>query len=161
MFPIEAVGSKTVGFGGRVLGEGEPKYLNSPETALFRKRKTLYGVPQALEALRETREAILVEGYTDVLALANVGVRGAIAALEDGIHRGPRGVANAQLRQSGDRALRRRRGGQPRRRGELRPAARRGPLGAWRVCRRARPDSFVRNRGAGLRCARCWTRRRP
>jgi len=81
MFPIETVGSKVVGFGGRVLGDGEPKYLNSPESPLFRKRKTLYGFPQAQAAIRETRRAILVEGYTDVLALANVGIRGAVAAL--------------------------------------------------------------------------------
>lgn len=81
MFPIEAVGQKVIGFGGRVLDDGEPKYLNSPESPLFRKRKTLYGVPQAQAALRETRTALLVEGYTDVLALANVGIRGALAAL--------------------------------------------------------------------------------
>jgi len=81
VFPIDVPGGKTVGFGGRVLGEGEPKYLNSPETPLFRKRRTLYGVPQATAALRETREAILVEGYTDVLALANAGIGGALAAL--------------------------------------------------------------------------------
>jgi DNA primase len=81
MFPIETVGSKVVGFGGRVLGAGEPKYLNSPEGPLFRKRKTLYGFPQAQAAIRESGRAILVEGYTDVLALANVGIRGAVAAL--------------------------------------------------------------------------------
>ena len=81
MFPIDAAGGKTVGFGGRVLGDGEPKYLNSPETSLFHKRRTLYGVPQAMPVLRETREAILVEGYTDVLGLANAGVPGAMAAL--------------------------------------------------------------------------------
>jgi len=81
MFPIETAGPKVIGFGGRVLDDGEPKYLNSPESPLFRKRKTLYGAPQAMAALRETRRAILVEGYTDVLALANVGIRGAVAAL--------------------------------------------------------------------------------
>lgn len=81
MFPILAVGPKVIAFGGRVLDDGEPKYLNSPESPLFRKRETLYGIPQALPALRETRHAILVEGYTDVLALANVGIRGALAAL--------------------------------------------------------------------------------
>lgn len=81
MFPIEAVGPKVIGFGGRILGEGEPKYLNSPESPLFHKRKTLYGIPQALSALRESRHAILVEGYTDVLALANNGIHGVLAAL--------------------------------------------------------------------------------
>jgi DNA primase len=81
MFPIEAVGGKVIGFGGRVLGEGEPKYLNSPESALFRKRKTLYGFPQAQAAVRERREAILVEGYTDVLSLASAGLEGVVASL--------------------------------------------------------------------------------
>jgi DNA primase len=81
MFPIQAPGAKVVGFGGRILGEGEPKYLNSPESPLFQKRKTLYGVPQAGGVFRERGEAILVEGYTDVLALANAGIPGALAAL--------------------------------------------------------------------------------
>lgn len=81
MFPIEVMGARVVGFGGRVLGEGDPKYLNSPETPLFRKRKTLYGLPQASAKLRETKEAILVEGYMDVLALASVGMTNVIGAL--------------------------------------------------------------------------------
>ncbi|MGQ0721954.1 MAG: DNA primase [Candidatus Eiseniibacteriota bacterium] len=81
MFPIESITSKVVGFGGRILGEGEPKYLNSPETPLFRKRKLLYGLPQAKDALRESRAALLVEGYTDVLALAQAGHRNALASL--------------------------------------------------------------------------------
>ena len=148
MFPIEAVGAKTVGFGGRVLGEGEPKYLNSPETALFRKRKTLYGVPQALDALRETREATLVEGYTDVLALANVGVRGAIAALGTAFtaeHAAwlARNCSKVIALFDGDEA------------GSRATVASCGPLlGAGLSVRVARlppgedPDSFVRNRGA-------------
>jgi DNA primase len=81
MFPIHAPGGRPIGFGGRVLDGTEPKYLNSPETPLFRKRKTLYGIPQATAALRESRHAILVEGYTDVLGLATHGIRGALAAL--------------------------------------------------------------------------------
>ncbi len=81
MFPIEVMGPRVVGFGGRVLGEAEPKYLNSPETLLFRKRKTLYGLPQASSALRDAREAILVEGYMDVLALASAGFENAVGAL--------------------------------------------------------------------------------
>ncbi|HET9887281.1 MAG TPA: toprim domain-containing protein, partial [bacterium] len=81
MFPIEAAGPRVIAFGGRVLGEGEPKYLNSPETQLFRKRKTLYGLPQASAGLREAKEAILVEGYMDVLALASAGFRNALGAL--------------------------------------------------------------------------------
>lgn len=148
MFPIEAAGTKTVGFGGRVLGEGEPKYLNSPETALFRKRKTLYGVPQALDALRETREAILVEGYTDVLALANVGVRGALGALGTAFtaeHAAwlARNCGKVIALFDGDEA------------GTRATVASCGPLlGAGLSVRVARlperedPDSFVRNRGA-------------
>jgi DNA primase len=81
MFPIETAGPRVIAFGGRVLGEGEPKYLNSPETQLFRKRKTLYGLPQASAGLREAKEAILVEGYMDVLALASAGFRNALGAL--------------------------------------------------------------------------------
>ncbi len=81
MFPIEAMGPKVIAFGGRVLGEGDPKYLNSPETPLFRKRKTLYGLPQASAAMRTSREAILVEGYMDVLALACAGFANSIGAL--------------------------------------------------------------------------------
>ena len=81
MFPIETMGPRVIAFGGRVLGEGEPKYLNSSETQLFRKRKTLYGLPQASAALREAKEAILVEGYMDVIALASAGFRNALGAL--------------------------------------------------------------------------------
>jgi DNA primase len=81
MFPIETAGPRVIAFGGRILGEGEPKYLNSPETSLFRKRKTLYGLPQASAALREEKAAILVEGYMDVLALASAGFRNALGAL--------------------------------------------------------------------------------
>jgi DNA primase len=70
-----------VGFGGRVLGEGEPKYLNSPETPLFQKGQEIYGLGHAREAIREARRALVVEGYMDVLALAQHGVRYAVATL--------------------------------------------------------------------------------
>jgi DNA primase len=147
MFPIEAAGGKTVGFGGRVLGEGEPKYLNSPETPLFRKRKTLYGVPQAMDAFRERREAILVEGYTDVLALANAGVRGAVAAL--GTAFTPEHAA--WLARSCDKVTVLFDGDEAGRRATVASA---GPLlGSGLAVRIARlpegedPDSFVRNQG--------------
>jgi DNA primase len=81
MFPIETARTKVIGFGGRVLDDSEPKYLNSPESPLFRKRKTLYGLPQAARGIRENREAILVEGYMDVLALASAGIGNAVASL--------------------------------------------------------------------------------
>ncbi len=81
MFPITTASGKVIGFGGRVLDDSEPKYLNSPETPLFAKRKILYGLPQAAAALREKREAILVEGYVDVLSLAGAGIGNALASL--------------------------------------------------------------------------------
>ncbi|NNE43941.1 MAG: DNA primase [Gemmatimonadetes bacterium] len=81
MFPIETLGNKVVGFGGRILEDGEPKYLNSPETPIFQKRRMLYGFPQARDGLRALREAILVEGYTDVLALSQAGFTNVLASL--------------------------------------------------------------------------------
>ncbi|MGH8687420.1 MAG: DNA primase [Burkholderiales bacterium] len=81
MFPIFNRRDAVVGFGGRVLGEGEPKYLNSPETPLFQKGQEIYGLGHAREAIREARRAIVVEGYMDVLALAQHGVGYAVATL--------------------------------------------------------------------------------
>lgn len=73
IFPIRGVASKIHGFGGRILGPGEPKYLNSPETSIFQKRSILYGLPEARSSIVRGRKAILVEGYTDVLALHQAG----------------------------------------------------------------------------------------
>jgi DNA primase len=81
MFPIFNRRDAVVGFGGRVLGEGEPKYLNSPETPLFQKGQEIYGLGHARDAIRETRRALVVEGYMDVLALAQHGLRYAVATL--------------------------------------------------------------------------------
>jgi DNA primase len=81
MFPIQNVRGAVVGFGGRVLGEGEPKYLNSPETPLFEKGREVYGLAQAREAIRAAGRAVVVEGYMDVLALAQFGVGYAVATL--------------------------------------------------------------------------------
>jgi DNA primase len=81
MFPIFNRRDTVVGFGGRVLGEGEPKYLNSPETPLFRKGEEIYGLGHARAAMQEARRALVVEGYMDVVALAQHGVGYAVATL--------------------------------------------------------------------------------
>lgn len=81
MFPIINPKGEVIAFGGRVLGAGEPKYLNSPETPLFEKGRELFGLPQARQSLRETNTAIVVEGYMDVVALAQHGVENAVATL--------------------------------------------------------------------------------
>ncbi|HEY1371454.1 MAG TPA: DNA primase, partial [Candidatus Binatia bacterium] len=81
MFPIADAGGKIVGFGGRVLGQGMPKYLNSSETPLFRKHATVYGLFQAKESIREKDRVIVVEGYLDVVALAQFGIGDAVATL--------------------------------------------------------------------------------
>ena len=81
MFPILDSRGNVIGFGGRVIGQGEPKYLNSPETSLFEKGRELYGLFQARRAIRDTQTAIVVEGYMDVVALAQNGVENAVATL--------------------------------------------------------------------------------
>ncbi len=81
MIPIINPKGEVIAFGGRIIGPGEPKYLNSPETPLFEKGRELFGLPQARVALRETDTAIVVEGYMDVIALAQHGVGNAVATL--------------------------------------------------------------------------------
>ena len=81
MFPILDQRGNVIGFGGRVLGQGEPKYLNSPETPLFHKGEELYGLPQARQAIRADDRVIVVEGYMDVVALAQHGIGNAVATL--------------------------------------------------------------------------------
>jgi DNA primase len=81
MFPIMNPKGEIIAFGGRVLGEGEPKYLNSPETPLFEKGREVFGLPQARQTLRERNTAIVVEGYMDVVALAQHGIGNAVATL--------------------------------------------------------------------------------
>ncbi|GIW42132.1 MAG: DNA primase [Candidatus Binatia bacterium] len=81
MFPIEDARGAVCGFGGRVLGEGMPKYLNSPETAVFRKAQLLYGLLQAREAIRKEGRALVVEGYMDVLAVSQSGMENVVATL--------------------------------------------------------------------------------
>jgi DNA primase len=81
MFPIVNARGQVIGFGGRVLDSGDPKYLNSPETALFGKGRELYGLFQALKAIRTKRQVLVVEGYMDVVALAQHGIEYAVATL--------------------------------------------------------------------------------
>ncbi len=81
MFPIVDMRGNVIGFGGRVLEGGEPKYLNSPETPVFEKGRELYGLYQARRAIREAGRAVVVEGYMDVVALAQSGVEYAVATL--------------------------------------------------------------------------------
>ena len=81
VFPIRDSRGRTVAFGGRVLGDGEPKYLNSPETAVFHKGRELYGLYEARRATRRLDSILVVEGYLDVVSLACHGVRNAVATL--------------------------------------------------------------------------------
>ena len=80
-FPIHDRRGRVVGFGARVLGDGEPKYLNSPDTPIFHKGQEVYGLYQALQAERRPARLIVVEGYMDVLALSQLGITGAVATL--------------------------------------------------------------------------------
>lgn len=81
MFPIRSVQGEVIGFGGRVLDRGEPKYLNSPETPVFSKGRELYGLYEARTAIRQRGYALVVEGYMDVVALAQSGFANAVATL--------------------------------------------------------------------------------
>ena len=81
MFPILNARGAVIGFGGRVPGEGEPKYLNSPETPLFEKGREVYGLVQARDAMRAAGRVLVVEGYMDVVALAQFGVGYSVATL--------------------------------------------------------------------------------
>ncbi|MEI7843923.1 MAG: DNA primase [Gallionellaceae bacterium] len=81
MFPIVNIRGQVIGFGGRILDKGEPKYLNSPETTLFEKGHELYGLYQAQKTIRAKQCVIVVEGYMDVVALAQHGVEYAVATL--------------------------------------------------------------------------------
>lgn len=80
-FPIRAADGKMVAFGGRILGDGEPKYLNSPESVLFHKRSTLFCLDRARPAIRQSGEAIVVEGYFDCLSLHRAGIHHVVATL--------------------------------------------------------------------------------
>jgi DNA primase len=80
-FPIEDIRGRILGFGGRILGEGEPKYLNSPDSPIFKKGECLYGLKQARDHIIQKREAVIVEGYFDVISIAQSGLRNVVAPL--------------------------------------------------------------------------------
>jgi DNA primase len=81
MFPIRDRRGAMISFGGRIMGDGQPKYVNGPETAVFSKRRSLYGLNLAREVLRKGAPLIVVEGYMDVIALSQAGFGGAVAPL--------------------------------------------------------------------------------
>ena len=81
MFPIRNVKGETIGFGGRVMGDGTPKYLNSPETPVFSKGRELYGLYEARADIHEAGFVLVTEGYMDVVALAQLGLPNAVATL--------------------------------------------------------------------------------
>ncbi|UXC91605.1 DNA primase [Sphingobium sp. RSMS] len=81
MLPIRDIRGRVIAFGGRILGAGEPKYLNSPDTPLFDKGRTLYNIDRASPASRQTGRIIVVEGYMDVIALAQAGFEESVAPL--------------------------------------------------------------------------------
>ena len=109
MFPIRDARGRTIAFGGRALGDGEPKYLNSPETVLFHKGRELYGLYEARQALRNIERLVVVEGYMDVVALARHGIDFSIATLgtattNDHLNRLFRLTENVTFSFDGDRA---------------------------------------------------------
>ena len=81
MFPIRDSRGRTIGFGGRIIDQGEPKYLNSPETELFHKGRELYGLYEARQSTRQLRQLLVVEGYMDVVSLHQAGITYAVATL--------------------------------------------------------------------------------
>jgi DNA primase len=109
MFPIRDVRGRCIAFGGRAMGDGEPKYLNSPETVLFHKGRELYGLYEARQALRQIDRFVVVEGYMDVVALARHGIDFSVATLgtattEDHLNRLFRLTENVDFCFDGDRA---------------------------------------------------------
>lgn len=85
LFAIHDLRGRVVGFGGRVLGEGEPKYLNSPDSPVFHKGRLLYNLHHAKQAIRQAEHAVLVEGYFDVLRLVDAGLEQVVAPLGTGL----------------------------------------------------------------------------
>ena len=125
MFPIRDTRGRVIAFGGRVLGNGEPKYLNSPETALFHKGKELYGLYETRLARRPLKRLLLVEGYMDVVRLHQAGVTDAVATLgtattAEHLHRAFRLVSEVAFCFDGDRA---------------------GRAAAWRALQQALPEA--------------------
>ncbi|WP_249978672.1 DNA primase [Vreelandella olivaria] len=109
MFPIRDLRGRTIAFGGRVMGDEQPKYLNSPETPVFHKGRELYGLYEARQATARLEQLVMVEGYMDVVALAQYGIHNAVATLgtattEDHLSRLFRLVSRVVFCFDGDRA---------------------------------------------------------
>ncbi|MDR5873477.1 DNA primase [Halomonas gomseomensis] len=109
MFPIRDLRGRTIAFGGRVMGDDQPKYLNSPETPVFHKGRELYGLYEARQASSKLEQLVMVEGYMDVVALAQYGIHNAVATLgtattEDHLSRLFRLVSRVVFCFDGDRA---------------------------------------------------------
>ena len=81
LFPIRDIRGRVIAFGGRILGEGQPKYLNSPETPVFHKGRELYGLFEARKRTQKLTQLLVVEGYMDVVALAQNNINYAVATL--------------------------------------------------------------------------------
>ena len=81
MFPIEDVRERIIGFGGRVMDDAQPKYLNSPESPVFSKKHVLFNISRAYRAIKDAGRAIVVEGYMDAIALSSQGIRNVVASL--------------------------------------------------------------------------------
>ncbi len=81
LFPIWNASRNIIGFGGRIIDQGEPKYLNSPESVVYNKRQNLYGLQSAVQHIQKEGSAIIVEGYLDVLTLHQAGIKNTVAAL--------------------------------------------------------------------------------
>ena len=110
VFPIQDARGRAIGFGGRALAAGQdPKYLNTPESPVFRKREAFYGLPQALEPIRSRDRAIVVEGYFDQIALAQAGLGEAVATCGTALSAEHAKALSRRTRNVGA-ALRRRRG---------------------------------------------------
>ncbi len=93
MFPIVNVDGKVIGFGGRVItGEGEPKYINSPESEIYHKRSSFYGLDKSRDHIRRARRAIIVEGYMDFLSVYSSGIKNVVATLGTALTREHVGV---------------------------------------------------------------------
>ena len=85
IFPIRDIRGRTIGFGGRVLGDGQPKYLNSPQTLLFEKNNVLYALDMARDAIKQEQQVIIVEGYVDALIAHQYGTRQTVACIGSAI----------------------------------------------------------------------------
>ena len=147
MFPIRDRRGRVISFGGRILGDGQPKYVNGPETALFSKRRTLYALDLAREAVRGGAPLVVVEGYMDVIALGTGRHRRRRRAAR---HRADRGAARGAVaaRAGADPVLRRRCRRQPRRGARRRTGAAAAGAGPHAAARQAARRRGPRHAGA-------------